>query len=146
MKYFHDHSRNLIIARISKKTKFQVILFPLPNCCSSSDSSILRCSAFWLEILFLIFSSNQFRSCVIIFFSWSLFVVWSFEHVIYGQQALFFCTITHPRGGGKACSGHTRRAHIKFAFIHLQFKHGSTVGTNEPFANLVLLWKHPKTV
>lgn len=63
----------------------------------------------------------------------------SFEHVMYGQHESRFFTITQPRGGGNGCSGHIRNAHIKFAFIHLQFRHGSIVGTNEPLAKRVPL-------
>lgn len=122
------------------------ILLPLLKCCSSLGSSIRRCNAFCVNIRFRIFCSYHFRSCVMMFFSGSLYDVWSFEHVMYGQQSFCFFTITQPRGGGKTCSGHTRNAHIKFAFIHLQLRHGSMVGTNEPFANLVLLCAHPETI
>lgn len=133
------------------------ILFPLLNCwcpsmlggrsLPSSSSSMRRCSTFWLNIRFRMFCSYHLRSCVITFLSWLYNdETCNFEQVIYEQQAFFFCTITQPRGGGNACSGHTRKAHIKFAFTHLQLRHGSTVGTSEPFANRVLLWEQPKTV
>lgn len=113
--------------------------FPIPSP-SKSVSSMRRCIAFWLKIRFLMFCSYHLRSCVITFLSCVLvFVVWSFEHVIYGQHESRFCIVTQPRGGGNGCSGQTRNAHIKFALTHLQFRHGSMVGTNDPFANRVPL-------
>lgn len=133
--------------QFEKMNEERKLLFPLPvTRWSSSGSSIRRCNAFWLNIRFRMFCSYHLRSCVTICLLSSLyFVLWSFEHVRYEQHESRFCTITQPRGGGTSCSGHTRNAHIKFELRHLQFRHGSGVGTNEPFANFVLLYEQPKT-
>lgn len=108
-------------------------------------SSMRRSNAFCENIRFCIFCSYHLRSCVttLRFLSSDPYSVWYFEHVRYGQHVSRFCTTTQPRGGGIGCSGHTRNAQIKFALMHLQLRHGSTVGTNEPLANKLPLCAHP---